>query len=163
MKSISILGIYVADLAFFGKSIPVAGETVLGENYVIGPGGKGSNQAVASAKAGGKTYFISKIGDDQYGQMALQMYKDTKVDSSNVIISREFATGVAGIFVSKQTGENAINVVPGAAGQITKNDIDLKNLYSHLKNSLPSYAMPIILRVKKEIEITGTFKHKKAD
>ena len=52
MKSISILGIYVADLAFFGKSIPVAGETVLGENYVIGPGGKGSNQAVAAAKAG---------------------------------------------------------------------------------------------------------------
>jgi len=46
---------------------------------------------------------------------------------------------------------------------VTKSDIDLANLYSHLKNSLPSYAMPIILRVKKEIEITGTFKHKKVD
>ena len=46
---------------------------------------------------------------------------------------------------------------------VTKSDIDLENLYSHLKNSLPSYAMPIILRVKKEIEITGTFKHKKVD
>ncbi len=61
MKSICILGIYVADLAFFGEKIPVPGETILGEKYIIGPGGKGSNQAVAAAKAGAKTYFISKI------------------------------------------------------------------------------------------------------
>ena len=66
--SISVLGIYVADLVFFGKKIPVEGETILGNNFVIGPGGKGSNQAVAAAKAGVKTYFISKIGDDQFGQ-----------------------------------------------------------------------------------------------
>ena len=64
--SISVLGIYVADLVFFGKKIPVEGETILGNNFVIGPGGKGSNQAVAAAKAGVKTYFISKIGDDQF-------------------------------------------------------------------------------------------------
>ena len=62
---ISVLGIFVADLAFFAEKIPVEGETVIGNKYVIGPGGKGSNQAVAAAKAGAKTYFISKIGDDQ--------------------------------------------------------------------------------------------------
>ena len=49
--SISILGIFVADLVFFGEKIPVEGETILGKNFVIGPGGKGSNQAVAAAKA----------------------------------------------------------------------------------------------------------------
>ena len=58
--SISILGIFVADLVFFGEKIPVEGETILGKNFVIGPGGKGSNQAVAAAKAGAKTFFISK-------------------------------------------------------------------------------------------------------
>jgi len=124
MKSISILGIYVADLAFFGKSIPVAGETVLGENYVIGPGGKGSNQAVASAKAGGKTYFISKIGDDHFGSMARKIYEEAGVDYSKVIISSEHSTGAAGILVDQQSGKNAINVVPGAAGALTKDDIN---------------------------------------
>jgi len=124
MKSISILGIYVADLAFFGKSIPVAGETVLGENYVIGPGGKGSNQAVASAKAGGKTYFISKIGDDQFGSMARKIYEEAGVDYSKVIISSEHSTGAAGILVDQKSGKNAINVVPGAAGALTKDDVD---------------------------------------
>ena len=76
MKNISILGIFVADLVFFGEKIPITGETILGEKYDIGPGGKGSNQAVAAAKAGGKTFFISKIGDDQFGSMAKKIYKD---------------------------------------------------------------------------------------
>ena len=124
MSSISILGIYVADLAFFGKSIPVAGETLLGESYVIGPGGKGSNQAVAAAKAGAKTYFISKIGDDQFGSMAIKIYDEAGVDYSKVIISSEHATGAAGILVDQQSGKNAINVVPGAAGALTNQDID---------------------------------------
>ena len=59
--SISILGIFVADLVFFGEKIPVEGETILGKNFVICPGGKGSNQAVAAAKAGAKTFFISRL------------------------------------------------------------------------------------------------------
>jgi len=124
MKSISVLGIYVADLVFFADKIPIKGETVLGHSHVIGPGGKGSNQAVAAAKAGGKVSFISKIGNDQYGKAALTMYEESQVDASNVIVSKEYATGAAGILVNKQTGENAINVVPGAAGKITKEDID---------------------------------------
>ena len=124
MSSISILGIYVVDLAFFGKSIPVAGETLLGESYVIGPGGKGSNQAVAAAKAGAKTYFISKIGDDHFGSMAIKIYDEAGVDYSKVIISSDHATGAAGILVDQQSGKNAINVVPGAAGALINQDID---------------------------------------
>ena len=58
MKSITILGIFVADLAFFSKKIPNIGETIIGEKYVIGPGGKGSNQAVAAAKAGADSVKI---------------------------------------------------------------------------------------------------------
>ena len=125
MASISILGIYVADLAFFGKSIPVQGETLIGENYIIGPGGKGSNQAVAAAKAGAKTYFISKIGDDQFGRMATKIYDEAGVDYSKLIISSDHATGAAGILVDQQSGKNAITVVPGAAATLTYQDIDL--------------------------------------
>ena len=122
--SISVLGIYVADLVFFGKKIPIEGETILGNNFVIGPGGKGSNQAVAAAKAGVKTYFISKIGEDQFGQMATKIYDEAQVDYSNVIISKDHSTGAAGIMVNEDTGANAINVFPGAAGAITNSDID---------------------------------------
>jgi len=122
--SVSILGIFVADLVFFGEKIPVEGETILGKNFVIGPGGKGSNQAVAAAKAGAKTFFISKIGDDQFGSMATEIYENSGVDYSNVIISKDHSTGAAGILVNEGTGANAINVFPGAAGAITIEDID---------------------------------------
>ena len=122
--SISVLGIFVADLVFFGGKIPVEGETILGKNFIIGPGGKGSNQAVAAAKAGAKTFFISKIGDDQFGTMATEIYNNSGVDYSNVIISKDHSTGAAGILVNEVTGANAINVFPGAAGAITKEDID---------------------------------------
>ena len=122
--TITVLGIFVADLVFFGKKIPDEGETILGNNFVIGPGGKGSNQAVAAAKAGVKTYFISKVGDDQFGEMAKKIYDEAKVDYSNVIISKEHSTGAAAIMVNEQSGANAINVFPGAAGAITNSDID---------------------------------------
>jgi len=122
--SVSVLGIYVADLVFFGKKIPVEGETILGNNFIIGPGGKGSNQAVAAAKAGAKTFFISKIGNDQFGSMAIKIYKESNVDFSNVIISKEHATGAAGILVNENSGSNAINVFPGAAGAISIEDIE---------------------------------------
>ena len=123
MKSISVLGIFVADLAFFANKIPVSGETIIGDNYVIGPGGKGSNQVVAAAKAGAKTFFISKIGNDQFGSMAKEIYDKAGVDYSKVIISDDHATGAAGILIN-QEGLNAINVVPGAAATLTTEDID---------------------------------------
>ena len=123
MKSISILGVYVADLAFFADEIPIIGETIIGKEYIIGPGGKGSNQAVAAANAGAKTFFISKIGDDQFGSMAKKIYDEAGVDYSKVIISKEHATGAAGILINKK-GQNAINVVTGAGGALTNEDID---------------------------------------
>ena len=122
--AVSVLGIYVADLVFFGQKIPQAGETVLGSNCVIGPGGKGSNQAVAISKAGVKTHFISKIGNDEFGRMATEIYDEAKVDYSNVSISEDYSTGAAAIMVDEVTGANAINVYPGASGAMTKKDID---------------------------------------
>ena len=123
MNKLSILGIFVADLAFFGK-IPKVGETILGEDFVVGPGGKGSNQSVAAGKAGASIDFITKVGDDDYGKMAFRIYDETNVGSDYVYISKEHSTGVAAILLNKDTGENAISVVPGAAGALTIQDID---------------------------------------
>ena len=75
MNSICIFGVFVADLCFFAEKIPVKGETVLGKNHIIGPGGKGSNQAIAAARLGGNVNFITKIGKDQNARMALKLYK----------------------------------------------------------------------------------------
>ena len=123
MKSLSVLGIFVADLSFFGK-IPLKGQTVLGDDFVVGPGGKGSNQAVAAGKSGANVNFISKIGNDDYGKMAQKIYSETNVGTKNLFITEEKSTGVAAILLNKDTGENAISVVPGAAGDLTIDDIN---------------------------------------
>ena len=123
MKSLSVLGIFVADLAFFVK-IPLKGATVLGDKFVIGPGGKGSNQAVAAGKSGANVNFISKIGNDDYGRMAQKIYSETNVGTKNLYITDEKNTGVAAILLDKETGDNAISVIPGAAGALTIDDIN---------------------------------------
>jgi ribokinase len=131
--SICVFGIFVADICFFADSIPVAGQTILGDKYIIGPGGKGSNQAIAAARAGGEVSFISKVGSDNYADLAISLYKDTGINYDGLEIDENESTGSAGILINRKTGENAINVVPGAAGTIGKNLID-KNL-SIIKHS----------------------------
>ena len=130
---ICVFGIFVADICFFADSIPVAGQTILGEKYIIGPGGKGSNQAIAAARAGGEVSFISKVGSDNYADLAISLYKDSGINYDGLEIDENESTGSAGILINRKTGENAINVVPGAAGTIGKNLID-KSL-SIIKNS----------------------------
>ena len=125
MNDITILGIFVADLSFSGDKIPVSGETILGDNYNIGPGGKGCNQAIAISRLGGKVNFISKIGDDDYGKLAINSLQKNKIDTKNIIISKKHKTGVAGIHVDKNTGKNAITVVRGAPSSMTIDEINI--------------------------------------
>ena len=67
MKTISVFGVFVADLCFIANAIPEKGQTILGSQHIVGPGGKGSNQAIAAAKLNGKVNFITKIGNDKNG------------------------------------------------------------------------------------------------
>jgi len=124
-KSISILGIFVADLTFRTNRMPVKGETFIGNSFKLGPGGKGSNQAVAASRAGAKTSFITKIGKDTFGEMALQLYKDEGIGHKYVWQHNSISTGAASIVVNEETSDNLIIVVPGAADCLTANDIDL--------------------------------------
>ena len=125
MNTISVFGVFVADLCFIGSSIPESGQTVLGNKHIVGPGGKGSNQAIAAARLGGNVNFITKIGKDSYAQMALNLYKDAGININNIIQDSNLSTGVAGIMINKKTGDNAINIIPGAAAKLEKKDIDL--------------------------------------
>ena len=124
MSDISILGIFVADISFSGPKIPAIGETILGNKYNVGPGGKGCNQAVAIARLGAKVNFISKIGKDSYGELALNTLTKNKINTESVIQDENLQTGVAGILVDKNSGKNAINVIVGAPSTLKVAEID---------------------------------------
>lgn len=122
-KTIVILGIFAADTAYKAKRLPHIAETLIGSGFSLGPGGKGSNQAIAAAKAGGQVAFISRVGNDPFGDMALAAYAAAGV-KANVMRMDGVSTGAAFIFVNEDNGDNAIIVAPGAAGLIGIEDVD---------------------------------------
>lgn len=124
MSNVAILGIFVADLAFRAARQPAMGETIMGAGFKMGPGGKGSNQAVAAARAGANVTFISRLGRDAFGEIALATWRAEKIQTNRVVLTESAPTGAAYIFVQEKTGENAIIVVPGAANSISKSDVD---------------------------------------
>lgn len=125
MKPIVNLGIFVADAAFRAARMPKMGETILGNGFALGPGGKGSNQSVASAMAGGKVHFITRLGDDDFAAMARGIWARAGV-TPEVTVDSESFTGAAMIFLEDATGNNAIIVTPGAASRITPADVEAR-------------------------------------
>ncbi len=123
-KPISILGIFVADLTFRTDRMPIKGETFIGNSFKLGPGGKGSNQAVATRRAGAETIFITKIGKDTFGEMAMKLYADEGINAEYVWEIADMATGAASIVVNEETSENLIIVVPGAADHMVPDDLE---------------------------------------
>ena len=143
MSDISVLGIFVADISFSGPKIPAVGETILGNKYNVGPGGKGCNQAVAIARLGGKVNFISKIGKDTYGKLALETLKKNNINTENIIQDEKLQTGVAGILVDKQSGKNAINVIVGAPNSLKISEMNNQiNLIKSSKIFLTQLEIP---------------------
>lgn len=120
---VAILGIFVADLTFRAGRMPAMGETIAGSGFKMGPGGKGSNQAVAAARAGAPVTFISKIGKDEFGAAALATWRKEGI-VTQVAQSTDLATGAAFIYVNDKTGDNAIIVVAGAAASIAATDVE---------------------------------------
>lgn len=121
--SVAILGVFVADAAYRAVRQPVMGETILGSSFALGPGGKGSNQAVAAARCHAQVAFISRLGQDAFAQMALDMYAEEGIDPHIDQVEDSY-TGSAYIFIDDNTGDNAIIVCPGAALTITPACID---------------------------------------
>ena len=112
-KPIVILGIFVADTAYRAERQPKMGETILGKSFVLGPGGKGSNQAVAAARAGGDVIFAGCVGDDVFGGMMKDNLADAGVQTDFVREASGLESGAALIMVD-QLGGNILSVAPGA-------------------------------------------------
>ena len=123
MAQVVILGVFVADTAYRADRQPKMGETILGTNFVLGPGGKGSNQSVAAARLGGDVTFISKLGQDPFGDMAIETWKNAGVKTAVKRVADTY-TGAAYIFIENGTGNNAIIIAPGAAATISLADIE---------------------------------------
>ena len=122
-KKILVLGSFVADVAFRAARLPGWGETLMGSGFALGPGGKGSNQAVAAARAGAAVQMLSRLGDDAFGRLARDTWAADGIDAS-LTENCETATGSAVIMIDEVRGENAIIVVPGACFTLRPNDVE---------------------------------------
>ncbi len=120
---IVIVGSFNTDLTSYLDRMPRPGETVGGDKFVTGPGGKGSNQAVAAARLGADVTFIGRVGQDVFAKLAYDIWEAEGVNTDYVIQDPDHATGVAPIFVDS-SGENMIVVVLGANLNIQQSDID---------------------------------------
>ncbi|WP_372351387.1 ribokinase [Streptomyces sp. KL116D] len=116
-----VVGSANADLVVGVERRPGAGETVLGSDLVVHPGGKGANQAVAAARLGARTALLARIGDDGHGALLRGSMESAGVDTSGVLVGGA-PTGVALITVDP-SGDNSIVVSPGANGRLTPDDV----------------------------------------
>lgn len=118
-----VVGSFVQDLTWNCHNFPQAGETVIG-TFASGPGGKGSNQAVAAGRAGAATLFVGAVGADTFAADARAFYKAEKI-AARFIEKPPHATGTAAILVSS-TGQNEIVVALGANAHLSKADLPAK-------------------------------------
>ena len=141
-KKISILGVFAVDMTFIAEKFPKIGETILAHDFFLGPGGKGSNQAVASARLGSEVNFLTALGKDSYGKIGIDLWKKEKIDAH--FDKYDISTAVAFIYLNKTNAENAIIINSGVAKKITPNFVKKK---SHIiKNSylfLTQFEQPV--------------------
>ncbi|SDM39875.1 ribokinase [Catalinimonas alkaloidigena] len=120
--SIVVVGSSNTDMVVKATRLPAPGETVVGGTFLMNPGGKGANQAVAAARLGGAVTFVAKVGDDVFGQQAREGFRQEGLDTSWVLTDAEHPSGVALITVDEH-GENCIVVAPGANGTLTPDEL----------------------------------------
>lgn len=119
---VAVVGSYNHDLSMAVGSLPAPGETVLGDEFVEGTGGKGSNQAVAAARLGATTSFVGCLGEDRFGDAARDLWNEEGVSADGVRRTDETHTGVAFVVVG-DNGENLITVAQGANGHLSGADV----------------------------------------
>ena len=117
-SKILIVGSYNTDLMSKTPWLPKHGETVLGGPFKLGPGGKGSNQAVAAARLGAEVCFIGCVGEDYFGEIARNNFIKEKININYLRVSKTQHTGMAFILVDDKTSENMIVVAPGSNMEI---------------------------------------------
>lgn len=122
-KNIVVVGSYLVALVMNTNRLPVLGETVMAKNFRQVHGGKGSNQAVQSARLGANTSFIGRVGKDNFGEAFLQLCKSENIDTGFVFQSSNLPTG-AGFIICDENGHNIISIDIAAINEFNSNDID---------------------------------------
>lgn len=123
--NILVIGSSNTDMVIKTQKMPAPGETILGGKFLMNPGGKGANQAVAASRLGGRVTFITKRGNDLFGNQAVGIFMREGLDTQYVVKDNMLPSGVALITVDS-TGENSIVVAPGANNSLIPEDIPLK-------------------------------------
>ena len=122
MNSILVIGSSNTDMVIKTKKLPAPGETIFGGTYLMNAGGKGANQAVAAARLGGKVTFITKRGNDLFGNQVVGLLMREGIDTQYVVKDTEHPSGVALIIVDSY-GENIIVVAPGSNDNLLPEDL----------------------------------------
>ncbi|WP_439581226.1 ribokinase [Dyadobacter bucti] len=121
---IYVVGSSNTDMVVKSHKLPMPGETVMGGNFLMNPGGKGANQALSASRLGGKVNFICKVGNDLFGKQALQQFKREKIGTDFIVTDALLPSGVALINVDHD-GENCISVAPGANSSLKPSEVIL--------------------------------------
>ena len=123
LPRITVVGSYATGLTLKVKRLPSPGETVLASGYRVDYGGKGSNQAVGCARLGAEVAFVARIGQDDFGGMALRLYREEGIDVAFVQQTAKQSTGVGFILVEAGSGNNCIALDPGANELLSPADV----------------------------------------
>jgi len=123
MKNVLVVGSSNTDMIIRVPHIPRPGETILGGAFSMAAGGKGANQAVAAARAGGRVTFVARVGDDLFGRQALEGFGRDGIDARSVLATPGAASGIALITVDER-GENSISVASGANALLSVADVE---------------------------------------
>jgi len=122
-KKILVIGSSNVDLIMKMDRLPEKGETVADSEFLQTFGGKGANQAVAAARAGGKVTFVSSVGNDHYGKSMIMNYKNDGIDTGHIFTVPDTPSGTALIMIGGD-GDNYLSVAPGANYALKQNHID---------------------------------------
>ena len=120
---IAVIGSANIDLTTFADRFPKAGETIFGQKFDLGFGGKGANQAVASRLCGADVYMVARVGSDLFGPATIENFKKLGIDTTHVKQIEGVSSGVAPIFV-EPNGQNRILVVKGANDLLKPADVE---------------------------------------
>jgi len=153
---ILVIGSANTDMVVKANELPLPGETILGGTFIMNPGGKGANQAVAASRLGGNVILVAKVGDDMFGKQTIEDLKKENINTDYVFVDEDTPSGTALIMVNEE-GENCIVVAPGANANLLPEDIERVKEIEEADIILMQLEIPIetIIAVAKMAKLNG--------